>query len=114
MRSCTLRFAHRRHRQSGCGCWFQIGMPYFYGGLAKLNYDWLRDAHQALAGAAYESPCRRRMVRASVGPSSFAYGGLIFDLLIVRPPVATTRVIAYFLCLCFRGQQCRLWEIGMP
>lgn len=62
----------------------QIGIPYFYGGLAKLNGDWLRG-----------EPMRVWMASGTdfplIGPwftdervvFLFAYGGLLIDLLVV-------------------------------
>ncbi|MCA9027796.1 MAG: HTTM domain-containing protein [Planctomycetaceae bacterium] len=94
---------------------FQIGMPYFYGGLAKLNYDWL---HGMPIKLWLERRTNLPVVGEWLGHQSaaiaFAYGGLIFDLLIVPALLwRRTRVIAYFLCLCFHLANSVLWEIGI-
>ena len=62
----------------------QVGIPYFYGGLAKINPDWLR-------GVPLNSWLERRADLPFLGPMLvepwapyfFSYSGLAIDLLIV-------------------------------
>lgn len=94
---------------------FQLAVPYFYGGLAKLNADWL----QAM-------PIRLWLERRShlpwIGPylewegmgHVFAYAGLLYDLLIVPLLLwKRTRWLAYLLSLGFHLMNSVLWEIGI-
>jgi hypothetical protein len=84
---------------------FQIGVPYFFGGVAKLNSDWLRgepvrtwmqDNHYPLVGG---------WPGTEPGVWLMAYGGLLLDLLIVPAllwrrtrPVAVLAAVAFHLC----------------
>ncbi len=94
---------------------FQLGIPYFYGGLAKLNYDWLHGMPMKLW---LERRTSLPIVGEWLGHDSaailFSYGGLIFDLLVVPALFwRRTRMIAYLLCVCFHLANSVLWEIGI-
>jgi hypothetical protein len=93
----------------------QIGIVYFYGGLAKLNGDWLR-------GEPMRTWLLERTDLSLVGPLftsettvyAFVLGGLLLDLLVVpmllwRP----TRVAACFGLLVFHLLNARLFQIGI-
>jgi hypothetical protein len=93
----------------------QIGIPYFYGGIAKLNGDWLRG-----------EPLRMWLARRSDYPwvgkwfteewvvYFFSYGGLVLDLAFVPLLLCKrTRVAAYVLVLCFNGMNAWLFDIGI-
>ena len=106
---------------------FQVGMPYFYGGLAKLNPDWL--AGEPMAGMLRENnnipgtwldPLTSALPggpREDLFPSlvaAFTYGGLLLDLLVVpallwRP----TRLPAYALCVLFHLTNATMFHIGV-
>ena len=81
---------------------FQIGVPYFFGGIAKINSDWL-------AGEPMRSMLSQRANFPMVGQYFneewcaylFAYGGLIFDLLVV--PALLTKRFRVFACLAAVG-----------
>lgn len=62
-----------------------IGIPYFYGGVAKLNADWLRGEplRTWLAEAAGDFPVFGRWFTAEWCVYTFVYGGLLIDLLAV-------------------------------
>lgn len=94
---------------------FQLAIPYVYGGLAKLNYDWL---HGMPIGLWLE----RRANLPYVGgwldhawaPLIFAYSGLLYDLLVVPSLLwRRTRVIAYVASLAFHLANHVLWDIGI-
>lgn len=81
----------------------QIGIPYFYGGLAKLNSDWL-------AGAAMRDfmamnrwpPALAEWMTSREMALGLSWGGLAFDLLIVPLLLwRRTRVVAYFAAVVF-------------
>lgn len=93
----------------------QIGIPYFYGGIAKLNPDWLRG-----------EPLRMWLARRSDFPwvgkwfteewvvYLFSYGGLLLDLAFVPMLLwKRTRLAAYGLLLCFNGMNAWLFDIGI-
>lgn len=92
---------------------FHIGVPYFFGGIAKLHPDWL-------AGEPMRTHLLLRSSLPVIGPSLqqeavvqvFVWGGLLFDLLIVpmllwRP----TRWLGYGLSLIFHGLNALLFQI---
>lgn len=93
----------------------QIGLVYFYGGIAKLNGDWLRG-----------EPIRDWLLRRSslpvIGPLLeqdwmvwvFAYGGTLFDLLIVPALLwRRTRVPAFLLAVLFHLTNATVFRIGI-
>lgn len=95
--------------------WLQIGVPYFYGGIAKLNPDWLRG-----------EPLRMWLARRADFPwvgkwfteewvvYIFSYGGLLLDLAFVPMLLwKRTRLAAYGLVLCFNGMNAWLFDIGI-
>jgi vitamin K-dependent gamma-carboxylase len=93
----------------------QLAITYFYGGIAKINYDWLH-------GMPMQMWLEQRTWLPVIGPwishdasvMFFAWGGMIFDLTIVpallwRP----TRRVAYFLAFAFHLANSVLWNIGI-
>ena len=94
---------------------FQVGIAYFYGGIAKINPDWLRG-----------EPMRMWLLKRSdypvLGPLFeheyatyfFSYGGLFLDLLIV--PILLykkTRMIALVPLFSFHLLNAYLFNIGI-
>lgn len=82
---------------------FQIGVPYFYGGIAKLNSDWLQG-----------EPLRRWLARrtdiepiASILTTEWvvwfmAYGALVLDVTVVGLLLyRRTRLAAFVIVTCF-------------
>jgi vitamin K-dependent gamma-carboxylase len=112
----------RRHPERACRtvpAWvvwllrFQIGVPYFYGGIAKLNSDWLQG-----------EPLRRWLSwRTDIEPMAtilttesvvwfMTYGALVLDLVVVwlllyRP----TRLAAFVVVTCFH--LLNVWLFGL-
>jgi len=93
----------------------QMGIVYFYGGIAKINLDWLRGepmrtwlrkrADYALVGKFFET---------EVAPYFFSYGGLLFDLCIVPLLLwRRTRIAAFILALCFHATNEVMFTIGV-
>ncbi|WP_096333745.1 HTTM domain-containing protein [Nannocystis exedens] len=93
----------------------QVGIPYFYAGLAKLNPDWLRGEPMRMWLLQREElPIAGPLLREWWAPYFFSYGGLLFDLLVVpallwRP----TRALAYVLALCFHLINTAVFSIGI-
>lgn len=94
---------------------FQIGVPYIFGSIAKLNADWfagepmrmwLSDMkHVPLLG----SVCTQEWV-----VWCFVWTGLLFDLLIVPALlVKRTRALAFVASLVFHGMNALIFEIGI-
>jgi len=94
---------------------FQIAIPYFYGGLAKLNGDWI-----------YGQPLQMWMGRMqglrSIIPAFgepwlamlFSYGGLLLDLFVVPLLLwKPTRPYAFVAAVCFHLMNALMWEIGI-
>lgn len=94
---------------------FQIAIVYVYGGIAKLNGDWL-------AGEPLRTWLAERTDLALIGPlldepwaaPAFAYGGLLLDLLIVPLLLwRRTRVLAFLAAIGFHYLNTKLWSIGI-
>ena len=94
---------------------FQIGVPYFFGGVAKLNPDWL-----------VGEPLREWLPRASdfpiFGPYFgeewavylFSYGGLLIDLAALPLLLwRRTRLLVYVALFLFHLMNARLFMIGV-
>jgi hypothetical protein len=93
----------------------QISIPYLYGGLAKLNPDWLRGEPMRLWLAERTNlPLLGRFVTEEWIVLAFTYGGLLLDLLIVPFLLwSRTRLWAFVLGLAFHGLNAVLFEIGV-
>ena len=93
----------------------QIGIVYFYAGLAKLNGDWLRGEplHTWLARRDY--PPFLDELLAERGAALFlSYSGLTFDLLLAPALLwRRTRVAAFTLALAFHLSNVFLFSIGI-
>ena len=94
---------------------FQIGLPYFFGGLAKINPDWLRgepmrpwladNSEMWLIGRYFTEPWCVYL---------FSYGGLLLDLLAVPLLlVRRTRVPMLLLLAVFHLLNSQLFNIGI-
>ena len=93
----------------------QLGIVYFYAGIAKLNSDWLQGEpirewianrrHYPIIGPFFDS---------EPGVWLFAYGGLIFDLLVVPALLwPKTRWWAFAACVMFHVTNKALFNIGI-
>jgi vitamin K-dependent gamma-carboxylase len=94
----------------------QVGVPYFWGGIAKLNPDWLLHAEPMRAWL------RARRDLPILGPAFghepvilfFNYGGLLVDL--IAPfllLIPRTRVLGFTLILMFNLLNSRIFSIGI-
>ena len=94
---------------------FQIGVPYFFGGIAKLNRDWLIEG-EPLRTWIFDGDTTTH-----VGPFNaefvvyfLSWSGLIFDLLIVPMLLwRRTRILALVLALAFNLTNAHLFSIGI-
>ncbi|MCH7520016.1 MAG: HTTM domain-containing protein [Candidatus Dadabacteria bacterium] len=94
---------------------FQIFMPYFYGGLAKLNSDWLHGQPMRMWLAdRSDFPVIGQLFTNELFVSFFNYGGLFFDLLIIPLLLwRRTRVYAVIAAVVFHLMNAWLWNIGI-
>jgi vitamin K-dependent gamma-carboxylase len=92
-----------------------LAIAYFYGGLAKINADWLQAqpirlglaerAHYPLVGQFFTEEWMVQF---------FVWGGLLFDLLIVPALLwQRTRTVAYIAALGFHLVNSQMWQIGI-
>lgn len=93
----------------------QLAIPYIYGGIAKINSDWLN-------GMPMRMWLERRTWLPGVGPwldtdfavYGLAWGGMLFDLLVVPALFwKRTRVPAFIAALGFHLANSVLWTIGI-
>jgi hypothetical protein len=93
----------------------QVAIVYVYGGLAKLNGDWLRgEPMRAWLAARPDFPLVGRWFGEEWMVYAASYGGLLFDLLIV-PAVLwrRTRIAALLAATCFHLMNNELFTIGV-
>ena len=94
---------------------FQIAVPYFFGGIAKLNGDWLRA--QPIGdwlAARTDFPLIGQFFTEKWMVFGFAYGGLLLDLLVVPFLLwRKTRPFAFLAALLFHLTNARLFSIGI-
>ena len=94
---------------------FQIAVPYTYGGIAKLNGDWLQGepVRMWLAYRA-ETSAVPQMLTSEWTVYFISLGGLCFDLFIVPFLLwRRTRPLAYLLALSFHLTNWYLFNIGI-
>ena len=94
---------------------FQIGIAYFYGGIAKLNEDWLRGEPMRMWMAnRTDFPFIGRWFTEEWMVYGFSYGGLLLDLLIVPFLLwKRTRYLAFTAAVVFHLMNNRLFTIGI-
>jgi hypothetical protein len=93
----------------------QIGIPYFFGGIAKINGDWLRGEPMRMwLAARTDFPVIGQWFRDEWMVYAFAYGGLLLDLLVVPALMwRRTRVPAFLAAVSFHLLNARLFVIGI-
>lgn len=92
---------------------FHIGIPYFFGGVAKFDADWFagEPLRQTLASR-QDWPFIGTWLTEEWVVQGFIWGGLTFDLLIVPLLLwRRTRLPAYLLCLLFHLLNSQLFAI---
>ena len=94
----------------------QVGIPYFYGGIAKLNSDWI---HGGEPMRTWLSPLTRVPGVGSIFASDwvvygFVIGGLMLDLLVVPLLLwRRTRLFAFAAAVVFNLINALIFEIGI-
>lgn len=94
---------------------FQVGVPYFFGGLAKVSSDWLAgEPMRMMLAERTDFPLIGHYFTAEWCVFAFAYGGLLFDLLVV--PALLTKRFRWLGCLAaigFHVLNATLFTIGV-
>ncbi|KAL6051064.1 HTTM domain-containing protein [Balamuthia mandrillaris] len=113
----TTRFSSSIPRWQHLIFQFQILVVYFYGGIAKLNEDWLRCEPMAMsieaAGQLVDETGRLSPFGFTVAVF-LSYGGLFFDLLVPFLLVfPLTRYLAIALTVWFHISNWTMFDIGM-
>ncbi len=114
-------FRHSRLRSKTAPAWalwllrLQIGVPYFYGGLAKLNGDWLQGEPMRMWMAARtDFPLIGAFFTEEWMIYLLSYGGLLLDLLVVPLLIwRRTRPFAFAAAVVFHLMNARLFIIGI-
>ena len=93
----------------------QVGIPYFYGGIAKLNSDWI---HGGEPMRTWLTPLTRmsggHIFAADWVIYSFVIGGLMLDLLVVPLLLwRRTRIFAFVAAIAFNLINAVIFDIGI-
>lgn len=121
-RTCSLDALRKPQRQPdfvpSWALWlirFQIGLPYFWGGVAKLNADWLRgEPLRAWLAVRTDFPLIGPFFTYEPVVWIMTYGSLLLDLLAVFfLSYRRTRVFWYIGLLTFHLMNSRLFGIGI-
>lgn len=93
---------------------FQVIVVYFYGGIAKLNPDWMSRHEPVLS--ILKAPQTSWILESTSAPfviNALVWGGLLYDLLIpVLLLIRKTRVMALLLCLIFHISNIFIFNTG--
>lgn len=94
----------------------QIAIPYFFGGIAKINSDWLKGEPMRswLPMSTKESGLFNNILEHTYSPWIFSYGGLLFDLFIIPALLwKPTRLIAFTIAVIFHLTNAYIFSIGI-
>ena len=94
----------------------QVGIPYFYGGIAKLNSDWLLGGEpmRTWLHPLTSAPGLGAMFKADWVVYSFVIGGLLLDLLVVPLLLwRRTRIFAFIAAVLFNLINSVIFDIGI-
>jgi vitamin K-dependent gamma-carboxylase len=93
----------------------QVGVIYFFGGVAKLNPDWIHgEPMRTWLIERSDVPLIDLIVRSRFELVLFSYGGLFFDLLVVPALLwRRTRPFAFAAAIVFHIMNSQLFAIGI-
>jgi vitamin K-dependent gamma-carboxylase len=94
----------------------QLGIPYFYGGLAKINGDWLLRAQpmRLWLREGTEGGLRLPFLRETWAAYAFSWGGMFYDLLVIPALLwRRTRIPALVLTVFFHVTNSEMFSIGV-
>lgn len=121
-RACSIdAWLRPRLRSSSCPAWclwllrFQIGLPYFGGGLAKLEPDWLQGYPLSMwLNRQKDLFWLRGLLELKWTPILFSYAAMLLDLCVVPLLLwRRTRWPAYIVTIVFHLMNSSLFEIGI-
>lgn len=95
---------------------FQIAIPYVYGGLAKIDHDWLLRAQPMKIWLTYpgRGEWRIDLFREEWAAYAFSWGGFVLDLLVVPALLwRKTRPFAVAALIAFHVLNAQLFVIGV-
>lgn len=94
---------------------FQIGAAYFFGGIAKLNRDWLRcEPFRTWLSWRTDFPLLGEFFTDEWMVYCMNYGGMLFDLLVVPFLLwKRTRIPAFLVAVLFHLMNARMFSIGI-
>ena len=95
---------------------FQIGVVYFFSGLAKLNYYWLIEAQPLTNWLKHQTelPIIGELMKYPETAYLFSWSGALFDLSIVFLLIfSRTRLFGYFLVIFFHILTSIMFPIGV-
>ncbi|HXK84814.1 MAG TPA: HTTM domain-containing protein, partial [Phycisphaerae bacterium] len=94
---------------------FQVGVPYFFGGIAKLNADWLHGEPMRMwLAKRTDFWLVGHLFTREEAVYFFTYGGLLLDLLIVPALLwQRTRLLAILAMATFHVMNSMLFNIGI-
>jgi vitamin K-dependent gamma-carboxylase len=94
---------------------FQLAIPYIYGGIAKLNGDWLRgEPMRGWLADRTDFPLIGELFTEEWMVYLFSYSGLLLDLLVVPLLLwRRTRIFAFAVSIMFHLVNARLFQIGI-
>ncbi|HEX7296478.1 MAG TPA: HTTM domain-containing protein, partial [Pyrinomonadaceae bacterium] len=93
----------------------QLGIPYFYGGIAKLNSDWIHGEPMRIWLHPFTSILGiENTFKGDFFVYFFAIGGLLLDLLVVPPLLwRRTRLFALAGAIAFNLMNAVIFDIGI-
>ena len=94
---------------------FQMGVVYFFGGVAKISPDWLRgEPMRNWMARRTDFPLIGQFFREEWAVYFISYGGLVLDLLIVPFLLwRRTRVAAFIVAVLFHLMNAQMFRIGI-
>ena len=92
-----------------------VAIPYFFGGIAKINGDWLQgEPGRIWLAARTDFPVIGSFFTEPWAPFLFSYGGMLLDLFVVPLLIwRRTRVFAVLMLVAFHLMNARLFSIGI-
>ncbi len=94
---------------------FQVAIPYFYGGIAKINSDWFAgEPMRTWLAERTDFPVIGQYFTQEWCVMTFSWGGLLLDVLIVPLLLwKRTRIPAMITAFCFHLMNWQLFQIGV-
>ncbi|HVS03288.1 MAG TPA: HTTM domain-containing protein [Thermoanaerobaculia bacterium] len=112
--------ARRLHAERHAPAWalwllrFQIGLPYFFGGLAKINADWLLRGQPMALWLGEGDLAKVALLQQPWMPWLLSWGGFLLDLLAVPLLLwRRTRLATFLVLVAFHVTNSQLFNIGV-